>query len=152
MRRRLTWTWTALLLMGLLFLAVGLLTAADLPTDAPDSLLIKNEGYKKRKRPSVFFTHKKHTEEYKNVNDQRIACTECHHDYDKDKINLWKEGETVKRCATTDCHDALKKVGKKHKLQIAYHRNCKDCHKKLRKAGKSEVAPYKKCAECMKTT
>lgn len=145
-------TWITLLLIGSLFLAVGLLTAADPPIDAPDELLIKNEGYKKRKKPAVFFTHKKHAEEYKNVKDEKIACTECHHEYDKDKKNLWKEGDPVKRCATNDCHDPLKKAGKKHKLQIAYHKNCKDCHRDLRKAGKSKDAPYKKCAKCMKTT
>ena len=121
-------------LTGMLFLAVGALTAAD----APDEINISNEGYKKDIKGPVKFSHKKHHEEYK------VACTECHHDYQNGK-NVWKEGDPVKKCG--DCHNPEKKQGKVDKLQNAYHKNCKDCHKDAEKAGKKN-APYKKCNDC----
>ena len=120
-------------LTGLLFITVGALTA----TDVPDDVTIENEGYKKDKKRPVKLSHKKHNADYK------VACTECHHDY-QDGKNVWKEGNPVKKCSS--CHSPLKKVGKTKKLQIAYHKNCKDCHKAVAKEGKK--APFKKCKEC----
>jgi len=120
-------------LTGLLFITVGALTA----TDVPDDVKIENEGYKKDKKGPVKLTHEKHSAEYK------VACTECHHDY-QDGKNVWKEGEPVKKCSA--CHNPLKKVGKVGKLQLSYHKNCKDCHKAVAKEGKK--APFKKCKEC----
>jgi len=119
---------------GLLFLAVGVLTAADVP----DEISIQNSGYKKDKKGPVKFSHKKHHADYK------VACTECHHDY-KDGKNVWKEGIPVKKCS--ECHNPLKKEGKVKKLQNAYHRNCKNCHKALGKEGKP-TGPFKKCNQC----
>jgi hypothetical protein len=140
---------------GLIFLTVTALTAtekpAEEPTEAPEEVVIENKGYKKDKKGPVTFQHKKHQEEYLNLDDKKIACTECHHKYEDEK-NVWKEGDPVKKCGAEDCHDPLKKKGKKqHKLQIAFHKNCKDCHKAIVKAGKKKAneAPFKKCVNCM---
>ena len=122
-------------LTGLLFLAVGALTAADVPED----ISIENEGYKKDKKGPVKLSHKKHNVEYK------VACTDCHHVYEGKK-NTWKEGNPVQKCS--GCHNPLKKEGKVMKLQNANHKNCKDCHKALLKEGKSDTAPFKKCNDC----
>ena len=122
-------------LTGLLFIAAGALTAGDVP-DVPDEVTIENEGYKKDKKGPVKLSHKKHTEEYK------VACTDCHHDY-QDGNNVWKEGDPVQKCSA--CHNPLKKEGEVKKLQNAYHRNCKNCHKALEEGKK---APFKKCTEC----
>ena len=116
---------------ALTFVAVGALTAADVP----DEVTIENEGYKKDKKGAVKLSHKKHNTDYK------VTCTECHHDY-KDGKNVWKEGEPVKKCS--GCHDPLKKEGKVIKLQNANHKNCKNCHKAL----EGKKAPFKKCNDC----
>ena len=126
-------TLVTVVLAGFVFLAVGALTAADVPSEVK----IQNEGYKSDKKGAVNLSHQKHVEEFK------LACTECHHEY-KDGQNVWKEGNPVKKCA--ECHNPLKKEGKIHKLQNAYHKNCKDCHKKVDKSG--EKAPHKKCNDC----
>jgi len=122
------------LFVGLVFVSVGVLTAADVPNE----IMIQNEGYKKDKKGPVKFSHKKHHEEYK------LACTDCHHHYEGGK-NVWKEGDLVKKCSS--CHNPKKKEGKVMKLQNAYHRNCKNCHKALGKAGK-KTGPFKKCNQC----
>jgi len=116
---------------ALTFVAVGALTAADVP----DEIKIENEGYASDKKGGVKFHHKKHNVDYK------VACTDCHHDY-KDGKNAWKEGDPVKKCS--GCHNPEKKEGKVDKLQNAYHKNCKNCHKTLE--GKN--APFKKCNDC----
>ncbi len=133
-------------LTGLLFLTVGVLTAADV--DVPKEVLIQGKDYKKDKKGPVKFTHEKHNKDFK------IACTECHHDYKKEgdkKKNIWKEGDPVKKCGA--CHPFIWEKGKKlkkgeaMKLQNAYHRNCKNCHKALKKEGK-KTGPFKKCNKC----
>jgi len=116
---------------GLLFLAVGALIAADVP----DEVSIQNDGYKKDKKGPVKLSHKLHAADYK------VACTECHHEYEGGK-NVWKEGQPVKKCS--ECHNPLKKDKKVMKLQNAYHRNCKNCHKAL----EGKKAPFKKCNDC----
>ena len=115
---------------ALTFVAVGALTAANVP----DEITIENQGYKSDKKGGVKFSHKKHNADYK------VTCAECHHDYQGGK-NVWKEGDTVKKCG--DCHDPEAKKGKVDKLQNAYHKNCKNCHKE-----KGEKAPFKKCNDC----
>ena len=122
-------------LASLIFLTVGVLTAADVP----DEVIIKNTGYAKDKKGPVKLSHKKHAVDHK------LACTECHHEY-KDGKNVYKEGAPVKKCSA--CHNPLKKQAKVQKLQNAYHKNCKNCHKALVKAGKSKTAPFKKCNQC----
>ena len=123
------------ILAGLVFLTVGVLTAADVP----DEIIINEKGYKQDKKGPVKFTHKKHYEDHK------LACTECHHVY-KDGKNVWKQGDPVQKCG--ECHDPLKKDGKVITLKSAYHKNCKTCHKELVTSGKSTKAPYKKCTKC----
>lgn len=118
----------------LIFIAVGVLTAADVP----DTLNIENQGYAKDKKGAVTLSHKKHSEEYK------IACNECHHLY-QDGKNLWKEGDAVKKCS--ECHNPEKKEGNTDKLMNAFHSNCKECHKKVAAEGKDK-APNKKCNDC----
>ncbi|MBW2104016.1 MAG: hypothetical protein JRH05_15445, partial [Deltaproteobacteria bacterium] len=66
MKRKLL-TILTVVLSGLLFLAVGVLTA----TDVPDSVKISNTGYKKDKKGPVILHHKKHHADYK------VACAEC---------------------------------------------------------------------------
>jgi hypothetical protein len=116
---------------GLIFLAVGALTAADVPSD----IMIENKGYKSDKKGPVKFAHKKHSTDYK------LACTECHHDY-KDGKNVWKDTDPVKKCSA--CHNPEKKQGNVDKLQQAYHKNCQGCHKEKH----PDKAPYKKCNDC----
>ena len=126
-------------LTGILFLAVGGLTAAE-KQKSPDEIKLKNKGYKKDKKGSVKLSHKKHNVDYK------IGCAECHHVY-KDGKNVWKEGDHVDKCSK--CHDPKKKNKKEKtmKLQNAYHRNCKNCHKDLAKKEKP-TGPFKKCNKC----
>jgi len=140
---------TTIFFISLFLLVGGALIAADLPTVAPDEFIIDNKGYKKDKKDPVKFDHKKHSKEFLNIDDKLIDCTECHHDY-KDGKNVWKEGDPVKRCGSADCHDPVKKIDERSKLQIAYHKNCKDCHQALIKAGKKEKseAPIA-CNQCM---
>ena len=139
MKKRLL-TLVTVLFTGLLFFTVGALTAADVP-NVPDEVTIENEGYKKDKKGPVKLSHKKHHEDYK------LACTECHHDYNDGK-NVWKDSDPVKKCS--ECHNPLKKEGKVKKLQNAYHRNCKNCHKAYVKEhpDSKPPAPYKKCTKC----
>jgi hypothetical protein len=129
-------------LAGLLFIVVGALSAEDKPSgalkDVPGEFMIDNEGYKKNMKGPVKLNHEKHIVEYK------VACTECHHEYDKAKKNVWTEGQPVKKCS--ECHDPNKKQGNVSKLNLAYHKNCKDCHKPLAAEGKK--VPYKKCNDC----
>jgi hypothetical protein len=134
MRKRFL-TLLAVGLSGLLFLAVGVLVAADVP----DQITIQNTGYKHVTQGPVPFNHKKHQTDYK------IACTECHHNYENGK-NVWKEGDPVKPCK--DCHSPLKKQGNILKLDIAFHKNCRDCHRDLKKEGKkSGPTTCNKCHE-----
>ena len=123
-------------LFGVMFLTVGLLTAADVP----DEVMIENQGYAKDIKGPVKLSHKKHVEDYKAV------CTECHHDYNDKGENMWKEGAPVKKCI--ECHDPKEKKGKVMKLQNAYHRNCKNCHKAYVKDHSESKAPYRKCNDC----
>jgi hypothetical protein len=120
-----------ILFAGLAFLAVGALTAADVP----DKILLENQGYKKDMKGPVEFSHMKHATEY------GAACTDCHHVY-KDGKNVWKEGDPVQKCSA--CHDPQKSQGNIPKLMTAYHDNCKDCHKQHQ----DKDAPYKKCNDC----
>ena len=122
------------ILTAMVFLTVGVLTAADVP----DDILIENDGYKKDKKGPVKLTHKKHSVDYE------IACVDCHHVYEDGK-NVWEEGKPVQKCS--ECHNPKKKDGKTKKLQNAYHKNCKTCHKVLKKEGK-ETGPFKKCNGC----
>ncbi len=121
----------AAIFTALVFLGVGVLTAASVP----DEIMIENKGYKSDKKGPVKFTHKKHAADHK------LACTECHHEI-KDGKNVWKDSDPVKKCSS--CHDPEKKQGNVDKLQQAYHKNCQGCHKEKY----ADKAPYKKCNDC----
>ena len=121
---------TILAFTAFLFVAVGILTAADVP----ETVVIDSKGYKQDKKGPVTLNHKKHIEEYD------VACDECHHVYSDGK-NVWKEGDEVKKCDA--CHNPEKSEGNVKKLQTAFHTNCKNCHKEV-----DENAPYKKCNDC----
>lgn len=124
-------------LFGIVFLTVGVLTAANLPANFPDTVIIQSKGYRRVQKGPVKFDHKKHAVGYK------IACTECHHVY-KDGKNIWKEGDPVQPCSA--CHDPNKRQGKAMKLELAFHKNCRDCHKIARRQGKK--APTIRCNDC----
>lgn len=125
-------------LTGLLFLAVGVLTAAEAPTTPPTEVLIHSPGYKMYLKGPVKFPHKQHV-------DQKEACTECHHNYVNGK-NVWKQGDPVKLCVA--CHNPLKSQGKILKLEVAFHNNCRNCHRKLKREGKkSGPITCNKCHE-----
>ena len=119
------------LFAGLIFLSVGVLTAANVP----DDIMIENKGYKSDKKGPVKLSHKKHAADYK------VKCNDCHHEY-KDGKNVWKDADPVKKCSV--CHDPEEKKGTADKLQNAYHKNCQGCHKEL----KGKEAPHKKCNDC----
>ena len=123
------------LLSGLVFVAVGVLTAADVA----DEFKIYTSGYPEKKRGAVAFTHAKH------VKDHAVACDECHHDY-KDGKNLWKEGDPVQKCCA--CHDpGADKEATPRNLERAYHNNCRDCHRAFLKENPDSKVPAK-CTEC----
>ena len=132
---------------GLIFIAVGAMSAAELPTKAKDVVIIDTKGYAKDKKGPVKFDHKKHSEEFINVQNKKIPCIECHHDY-KDGKNIWKEGDPVQMCNA--CHNPEKKQGNADKLQNVFHQNCKECHQELVKAKikKASEAPTS-CNKCM---
>jgi hypothetical protein len=134
------WSLGVVVLICILFLAVGALTASEKkPADVPDDIMISNEGYKTDKKGPVKLTHKNHVAEY------GAKCTDCHHIY-KDGKNVLKEGDPIEKCAA--CHSPLKKEGKTLKLNIAYHKNCKNCHKAVMEKDPSKKAPFKKCNDC----
>jgi len=133
MKRNIIATYISIL-VGIIFLTVGILAAADVTTPPTDAT-INNKGYTEDKKGPVLLHHTKHTKDY------GAACTDCHHEY-KDGTNVWKAGDAVKTCVS--CHDPVKDQDKAKKLQTAYHTNCKECHKK---SGK-DTAPSTKCNDC----
>jgi len=116
-------------------------------TEAPAIIYVYTKGYDKYRYGPVRFEHKKHQDEYKNPKGEKIPCTECHHDYQDGKKNVWKQGDPVRLCV--ECHNPNKSEGEKKKLQLAFHEDCKSCHEEVVKAGIVKDAPYKKCTDCM---
>ena len=103
-----------------------------------DLILLNNQGYKKKRKGPVEFTHKKHAYQYK------LFCWDCHHDY-KDGQNVWVPWGETKRC--NQCHDPKNKEHNKIMLQKAFHYQCKGCHKDLAKK-KMKTGAYRKCGGC----
>ncbi len=101
-------------------------------------ILLNNQGYKKKRKGPVEFTHKKHVYEYK------ADCWNCHHEY-KDGKNVWVPWGETKRC--DQCHDPKSKEHNKIMLQKAFHYQCKGCHQDLAKKV-MKTGPYKKCGGC----
>lgn len=129
---------TLVLIAAAVFAVAGLVVAAD----APDVIKMESPLWEKHTQPIVAFSHKKHSTDYK------LACTECHHEY-QDGKNVWKEGDPVKKCE--ECHNIatnpksdkegyrkLSRDEKKLTLYWAIHENCKDCHTKLKRKDRAK--------------
>ncbi len=100
-------------------------------------ITIDNLGYESDNKGPVIFSHARHYYEY------NIDCAQCHHIY-QDGQNIWKQGDSVQKCAT--CHDPNEEQDNVFKLQKAFHDNCRSCHSEVSKEGKD--APYRKCSDC----
>lgn len=121
--------------------AAGISAGAKAKTDASslNVIVLNNQGYKKKRKGPVIFTHKKH------VYDYRLFCWDCHHDYNKEGQNVWLPWGETKRC--DQCHDPRKAEPNKIMLQKAFHYQCKGCHQDFaRKVMKTGA--YRKCAGC----
>lgn len=101
-------------------------------------ILLDNQGYKKKRKGPVEFTHKKHAYQYK------LFCWDCHHDY-KDGQDVWVPWGKTERCSA--CHNPKDKTKNKIMLQKAFHYQCKGCHKDLAKK-KMKTGAYRKCGGC----
>jgi hypothetical protein len=128
---------------AILFLAVGSLTAADIP----DTVTMDSKIYPKHTKGLSTFSHKKHADH------KDIGCADCHHVYTDGK-NTWKEGDEVQKCEA--CHTKVGKAPKgmkkdekvKEYQKDALHANCKGCHKKMIDK-KSELGKkISKCTGC----
>ncbi len=130
MKKRSLLVTLGILAFGTLFVVSGVQAS-----DVPDTFTMKSTVYKEAKKLHQPFTHKKHAADYK------IACADCHHEYEGGK-NVWKEGQAVKKCEA--CHKDPKKpkgkdLTKEQKIASHYwaiHANCVGCHKELKKAEK----------------
>ncbi|MBW1828207.1 MAG: cytochrome c3 family protein [Deltaproteobacteria bacterium] len=131
---------------AILFLAVGSLTAADVP----DSVTMDSKIYPKHTKGLCTFSHKKHADH------KDIGCADCHHVYTDGK-NTWKEGDEVQKCEA--CHsEPAKPKGDKTKMskaekikkyhKDALHANCKGCHKKMIDKTSELGKKIKKCTGC----
>ncbi len=101
-------------------------------------ILLNNQGYKKKRKGPVEFTHKEHVYQY------RLFCWDCHHDY-KDGQDIWVPWGKTQRCS--ECHNPKNKERNNIMLQKAYHYQCKGCHKDLAKK-KMKTGAYRKCGGC----
>ena len=120
-------------------------------TKIPDVVKVDTTGYEKLTKGVVDFNHKKHIEE------DKIACGECHHDKDGKPLNDLKEGDTVQKCI--ECHKKpgekpkgkdAPKLTDKEKLEYhaeALHENCVGCHRKYDRENKTKAAPTT-CTKC----
>lgn len=138
MRRR--WA-VGVAIAGLLLALVMAVALAETTKsgEVADSFIIETKDMKpKDLKPGVGYSHLKHSVDYK------IACADCHHNYQNGQ-NVWKEGDPVQKCIA--CHDMLEDKGKAQKYKLAMHANCQGCHKKLEEAGQP-TGPSKKCVEC----
>ena len=106
----------------------------------PDTITMESKLFPTHKKSLVNFTHTKHRGYCEK------GCVECHHVYDKDGKNTFKEGDPVQKCDA--CHKEAKaptgadapKLSKAEKIKTYYysaiHENCVGCHKELKKAAK----------------
>jgi len=110
------------LLLGMLAL-VGARTG--LPTVPPAEGLLQIQIPDGNRKPPVPFSHKVHEA-------QKVACTQCHHDY-QGRRNVWRQGQPVQPCRA--CH-GLRSTARTLDLKDAFHRQCKGCHLQLRQRGR----------------
>jgi hypothetical protein len=126
------WTWTAGLLLGIL----GLLGAQHLARiEPPGGIWLKINLPGTREKPPVWFSHRRHE-------DRRLACVQCHHDYQAGQ-NTWHRGQPVQKCQA--CH-GLKPQARRPDVKNAFHRQCKGCHLKLRQQ-RYQAGPIN-CLDC----
>jgi hypothetical protein len=129
--RRWRWAYGAGLLLGLL-VTFG---AQPLKLEPPALNRLAIFLKKPREKPPVWFSHKVHEA-------QRLACTQCHHEY-QGRRNIWQKGQPVKRCHA--CH-GLTPQASRPDLKNAFHRQCKGCHLKWRQQGR-RAGPVD-CLDC----
>ena len=135
--------------MAVLFVSVAVYAGAPVP----DKISMETDGYAKRTKGVVVFSHKAHAEKY------GIACGECHHDAQGKPLAL-KGGESVQKCVA--CHTDTGKPAKGEKLskadkvkkyhKEALHANCIGCHKEYNKekgykSSDAKAAPQS-CSKC----
>ena len=103
-----------------------------------ESITINNTGiFKSKSRTFVEFPHANH------MALDGIACTDCHHRFEKGKNVLEADEltENNKSILCGSCHKG------KSNLEKAYHRQCIGCHN-----GKKQAKPIgpRMCSECHK--
>ncbi|MEE4355907.1 MAG: cytochrome c3 family protein [Desulfococcaceae bacterium] len=123
-------------------------------TSAADVMELKADY--EHKKGIVQFSHKKHAEEYKNGENRKITCGECHHDKDGKALADLKDGDNVQKCF--ECHNKPGEIKGKNAKDMsdrqkreyhanAMHDNCIDCHKAYNKKNKTKDAPQT-CSKC----
>ncbi len=118
--------------------AAGVSAEAKAGSGNLDVIILNNQGYKKKRKGPVKFTHKMHVYEY------RVFCWECHHNYVNGE-DIWVPWGETKKCSR--CHDPKKKEPNEIMLQKAFHYQCKGCHKSLAKK-MMKTGAYRKCGGC----
>jgi hypothetical protein len=108
-------------------------------SQAPADSLLKIPVAGSGRKPPVKFSHRVHEA-------RRVACTQCHHDY-QGRRNVWHEGQPVVKCQT--CH-GLRPEARRLDVKNAYHRQCKGCHLRLRQQGR-QAGPIE-CQACHRPT
>lgn len=125
---------------GLILGVLGILGAqGGSLTEAPAVSLLKIPVAGSRHKPPVKFSHRGHEA-------RRVACTQCHHDY-QGRRNVWREGQPVSKCQA--CH-GLRPEARRLDAKNAYHRRCKGCHLRLRQQGR-QAGPIE-CQGCHRPT
>jgi hypothetical protein len=125
---------------GLILGLMGVLGAqSGLLTQPPATSLLRIPATGSRSKPPVKFSHRLHK-------DRRVACTQCHHEY-QGRRNVWHEGLPVEKCRA--CH-GLKPASRRPDLKNAFHRQCKGCHLRRRQQGRP-AGPIK-CQNCHRPT
>jgi hypothetical protein len=108
-------------------------------TEPPATSLLRIPVTGSRRKPPVKFSHRLHEA-------RRVACTQCHHDY-QGRRNVWHEGQPVEKCQA--CH-GLRPEARRPDLKNAHHRQCKGCHLRVRQQGQ-QAGPIE-CQGCHRPT
>ena len=112
-------------------LIVGMLATAGFSQEP--IIELKSDPLEPHRRPAVTFSHEDHEAE--------IACSRCHHDYDKFGANLSEDGQP---CA--DCHEAAATADNRVALINAFHMQCKGCHTNLNRREGTDLPVS--CGQC----
>jgi hypothetical protein len=126
--------------VGLILGLLGVLGAqAGSLTEPPATSLLRIPVTGSRRKPPVKFSHRVHEA-------RRVACTQCHHDY-QGRRNVWHEEQPVEKCQA--CH-GLRPEARRPDLKNAHHRQCKGCHLRVRQQGQ-QAGPIE-CQGCHRPT